>query len=138
MARVGSRNTTPELRVRKLAHRLGLRFRLHCKELPGTPDLVFPKFSIALFVHGCFWHHHLDCKKASLPKSRIEYWRAKFDRNVERDRVTTAALVALGWKVAVIWECQTKDAAELSRRLANLFDGEIVDVPESSQTNFDT
>jgi DNA mismatch endonuclease, patch repair protein len=120
MARVGARNTTPEVRVRKAAHKLGLRFRLHKKDLPGTPDLVFPKLHTAVFVHGCFWHRHNGCKKASHPKSRIDYWHAKFNRNIERDRKAVADLIALGWKVAVIWECQTKDAVELSHRIRNI------------------
>ncbi|MGO7548337.1 very short patch repair endonuclease [Rhizobium leguminosarum] len=117
MSRVGGKNTTPEMRVRKAAHALGYRFRLHRKELPGTPDLLFPKKRLALFVHGCFWHRHPNCKKASLPKSRPEYWHSKFAANVERDERVRVELQARGWKVGVIWECETKSDVELRQRL---------------------
>lgn len=108
MSRVRSKNTSPEMRVRRLAHAMGLRFRLHRKDLPGKPDLVFPRYRIALFVHGCFWHRHPSCAKASTPKSQTDFWASKFDRNVERDRRNEEALNALGWRVLVIWECETK------------------------------
>lgn len=120
MSRVHTKNTSPELRVRQMAHGLGLRFRLHRKDLPGTPDLVFPSRRVALFVHGCFWHRHPDCRKASLPKSRIEYWQSKFSRNVERDREVADRLRDAGWRTEVIWECETKGAATLRRRLQEL------------------
>src|SRR4051812_31445578 len=97
MSRVASKNTSAERRVRSAVHRLGLRFRLHRNNLPGTPDIVFPKHKVALFVHGCFWHRHQGCSKASTPKSRIEYWQEKFDRNVERDAAIKARLEQLGW-----------------------------------------
>ncbi|MGV1758888.1 very short patch repair endonuclease [Rhizobium sp. A22-96] len=121
MSRVRGKDTTPEMRVRKAAHSLGFRYRLHRRDLPGKPDLCFPKRKIAIFVHGCFWHRHKGCRKASLPKSRTEYWCQKFASNVERDERTEAALVALGWKVHVIWECQTKSEVELRERLLQLF-----------------
>src|SRR6266508_2554433 len=108
MSRVGSENPAPEMLVRKAAHALRLRFRLHRNDLPGTPDLVFPKRRIALFVHGCFWHRHVRCKRASTPKSQTTYWTRKFERNVARDRRVIAELKALGWRPVVIWECQTK------------------------------
>ncbi|WP_221165430.1 very short patch repair endonuclease [Rhizobium sp. NLR4a] len=120
MSRVRGKNTTPEMRVRKVAHSLGFRYRLHRKDLPGKPDLCFPKRKVAIFVHGCFWHRHEGCRKASLPKSRTEYWYQKFASNVERDERSEASLVALGWKVHVIWECQTKNEAELRERLYRL------------------
>ena len=107
--------------MRRAAHACGLRYRLHRRDLPGTPDMVFPQHRIALFVHGCFWHRHFGCRKSGLPKSRVEYWKEKFDRNVLRDRQESARLQALGWTVHVIWECETKDRAILSRRLAEIF-----------------
>lgn len=117
MSRVGGKNTTPELRVRRAAHALGLRFRLHRRDLPGTPDLVFSKRRVALFVHGCFWHRHADCRKASNPGTRVEYWNQKFDANVARDKRVAAELEAAGWRVVVIWECETKDSEALLRIL---------------------
>lgn len=109
MRSVAGRNTGPERIVRSAAHKLGLRFRLHRKDLPGTPDLVFPKFRIALFVNGCFWHRHRGCPKATMPKTNIEFWKQKFDRNVERDKENYAALQALGWKVLIVWQCEARD-----------------------------
>jgi DNA mismatch endonuclease, patch repair protein len=120
MSRVRSHNTGPEILVRKAAHALGLRFRLHRKDLPGTPDLIFPKLRVALFVHGCFWHRHAGCNRASMPKSQTAYWTRKFERNVERDRKADAALEAVGWRPMTIWECQTNDRAKLIKLLQNL------------------
>jgi len=121
MSRVSSKNTTPELRVRKAAHAMGLRFRLHRADLPGKPDLVFPKYRTVIFVHGCFWHRHLDCPKASIPKTSVEMWQAKFTRNVQRDAQDISRLSALGWRVDVIWECETKSQDTLIRRIAQIF-----------------
>ena len=115
MSRVKSEDTAPEIRVRKAAHALGLRFRLHRRDLPGKPDVVFPKHSLALFVHGCFWHRHSGCPKASAPSSR--YWAEKFAANVARDERVASKLRRQGWKVKVIWECQTKDDERLVRTL---------------------
>ena len=117
MSRVGGKNTTPELRVRRAAHAQGLRFRLHRKDLPGKPDLVFPKRRVALFVHGCFWHRHPGCRKASNPGTRVEYWNEKFKANTTRDRRVALELEALGWRVVAIWECETKEPETLSRIL---------------------
>jgi DNA mismatch endonuclease (patch repair protein) len=117
MSRVGGKNTTPEIRVRRAAHALGLRFRLHRSDLPGTPDLVFPKRRVALFVHGCFWHRHPGCRKASIPTTRKEYWAEKFRTNVARDIRRTGELEALGWRVVVVWECETKNEVGLERIL---------------------
>jgi DNA mismatch endonuclease, patch repair protein len=117
MSRVGSRNTTPEMRVRSVAHALGLRFRLHRKDLPGTPDLVFPKRRIAVFVHGCFWHRHPGCSKSSNPGTRQEYWSEKFKVNVARDRRVKDQLTSAGWKVIVVWECEAKNAESLKQIL---------------------
>lgn len=117
MSQVKGRNTLPELRVRKAAHAMGLRFRLNRKDLPGCPDLVFPKRRIALFVHGCFWHRHPGCKRASTPKSRADFWASKFEANIRRDSAASEALEALGWKTVVIWECETKEPAFLTMAL---------------------
>jgi len=99
---------------------LGLRFRLHRSDLPGEPDLVFPKHKTALFVHGCFWHRHPDCVKASTPKTRTDYWQAKFDANLARDSSTVAKLTNLGWQVCVVWECQTKNSELLQSTLLSI------------------
>ena len=117
MSRVASRHTKPEMTVRRAAHALGLRFRLHRKDLPGTPDLVFPRYRVALFVHGCFWHRHDGCRLASTPKSRTDFWKAKFATNVARDGRTAAALMAAGWRTIIVWECDTRRPDELARSL---------------------
>ncbi|HDZ75672.1 MAG TPA: DNA mismatch endonuclease Vsr [Aurantimonas coralicida] len=119
MRAVRSKNTSPEMRVRRTAHRIGLRFRLHRRDLPGSPDLVFPKYSTVAFVHGCFWHRHPNCQKASLPKTRRQFWKAKFDRNEARDATNENLLRDMGWNVIVIWECMTRSDAEIERCLTN-------------------
>ncbi|MEI9926236.1 MAG: very short patch repair endonuclease [Bradyrhizobium sp.] len=106
MSRVRGKNTTPELRVRKVAHALGLRFRIHRADLPGKPDIIFPSRRLAVFVHGCYWHRHPNCAKASAPSS--SFWAKKFASNVRRDLRVQSELKSLGWKVVVIWECETK------------------------------
>ena len=121
MSRVASKNTMAEIRVRRVAHALGLRFRLHRRDLPGTPDLVFPRHRIALFVHGCFWHRHPGCRKATTPKSNIQFWQNKFDHNVQRDRAVVLDLKRLGWQPKVIWECETKNPDVLARLLRKIF-----------------
>ena len=105
MAKVRSRDTEPEMEVRRALHRAGHRFRIHRSDLPGRPDLLFPRHKIALFVHGCFWHWH-GCKRSRMPKSNTEYWTAKIERNVNRDRRTRCELERLGWKCRVVWECE--------------------------------
>lgn len=122
MSRVSSKNTSAELRVRKAAHALGLRFRLHRKDLAGTPDLVFPRHCVALFVHGCFWHRHANCKKATSPKTHKAYWRKKFDHNVKHDEAVFSELRTLGWRPEVIWECETKSGDMLARRFSDIFE----------------
>lgn len=117
MSRVRGWNTTPEMAVRRAAHRLGYRFRLMRKDLPGKPDLTFPKYRAVIFVHGCFWHRHSGCRKASTPKSRETFWNEKFERNVARDARVVEELVRLGWRVMTIWECDTKDVGGIDRRL---------------------
>ena len=110
MSRIRGRDTVPELIVRRIAHRLGLRFRLYRKDLPGRPDLIFPRHRLAVFVHGCFWHRHDGCRYAYTPKSRIGFWTEKFAQNVARDQRNKKALQSLGWRVLVIWECKTRNA----------------------------
>lgn len=116
MARVGSKNTRPEMSVRRLVHSLGYRYRLHRRDLPGTPDLVFVARRKVILVHGCFWHQH-DCSQASRPKSNTRYWNRKLQRNVERDQKNASALVAKGWDVMTVWECETKALDVLTRRI---------------------
>ncbi|MEN5084018.1 very short patch repair endonuclease [Bosea sp. TWI1241] len=122
MSRVRGKNTSAEIRVRSAVHARGLRFRLHRKELPGCPDIVFPKWRTAIFVHGCFWHRHLGCKKATTPKSNQAFWQDKFERNVARDSANLAALRSNGWHAEIIWECETKSPLALAARLDQIFD----------------
>jgi DNA mismatch endonuclease (patch repair protein) len=110
MRRVLGKNTKPEMIVRRLVHGMGYRYRLHRKDLPGCPDLVFARFKKALFVHGCFWHSHPGCKRARMPKSNQDYWRSKLERNSSRDEANQAALLAGGWEVMIIWECEIKNS----------------------------
>lgn len=111
MSRIRAKDTGPEMVVRKMVHAAGYRYRLHRKDLPGKPDLVFPSRRAVIFVHGCFWHGHPDptCKDAALPKSRLDYWLPKLSRNKERDAVSTEALEAAGWKVLTVWDCELKE-----------------------------
>lgn len=119
MRAIRSKDTKPEMAVRRLAHAMGYRFRLHREDLPGKPDMVFPSRHAVIFVHGCFWHLHPDpdCKGARRPKSNTDYWHPKLTRNQTRDAEHEAALLAEGWRVLVIWECQTKDETALKQRL---------------------
>ena len=119
MARVKGKDTTPELKVRRALHRLGARFRLHRKDLPGAPDIVLPGRKLAIFVHGCFWHGHDCARGARVPKQNRDYWLGKVGRNRERDAASRAALEADGWRVETVWECELKDGLEtrLSRML---------------------
>lgn len=117
MSRIKGRNTTPELVVRRIAHRLGFRFRLHRRDLPGSPDMVFPRYRTVVFVHGCFWHRHDSCRYAYHPKSRVQFWAKKFEENVARDARNQIALHDLGWRVLVVWECETKHHGTVRARL---------------------
>jgi len=116
MARVKSTNTTPELKVRKVLTRLGARYRLHRKDLPGHPDIVLPGRKLAIFVHGCFWHGHDCARGARVPQQNREYWLSKVGRNKARDATNAEALSAAGWRVETVWECEIKDAAALETR----------------------
>jgi DNA mismatch endonuclease, patch repair protein len=121
MARIGQRDTQPELAVRRSLHKFGYRFRLHRRDLPGRPDIVLPRHKTVVFVHGCFWHRHAGCKFAYSPKSRVEFWSKKFDTNVSRDDRVQHELKRAGWRVLTIWECETRSAEDLDRRLLQLF-----------------
>lgn len=118
MSRIRSSNTKPELIVRSLLHRMGFRFRIHRKDLPGKPDIVLPKYKTVVFVHGCFWHRHEDCQYAYTPKSRVEFWEEKFKKNIERDNRNRTDLEALGWKVLVVWACELSDLEAAADKLA--------------------
>lgn len=118
MQAVKSKNTAPEMAVRRLVHGMGYRFRLHRRDLPGKPDLVFPRLRKVLFVHGCFWHGHDCARGARAPKANADYWRAKITRNRLRDSANIEGLGGAGWEAAVIWECELKDLARVTRRLA--------------------
>jgi DNA mismatch endonuclease (patch repair protein) len=123
MSRIRSKNTKPELIVRSILHRLGYRFTVNGpknKQLPGKPDIVLPKYKTVIFVHGCFWHAHQNCKDFRLPKTRTEWWRAKLEGNAVRDAKQQAALKQLGWKVVVIWACELKNQAVLAALEARL------------------
>lgn len=122
MSRVRNAHTGPELAVRSLIHGLDYRFRLHRRDLPCRPDLVFPGRHKITFVHGCFWHRHQNCARARMPKSRVEFWRSKLDGNVKRDDRNERALRQLGWGVMTIWECQTRDLARLATRIRRFLD----------------
>jgi DNA mismatch endonuclease, patch repair protein len=126
MSLVRGKDTKPELTVRSLIHRLGFRYRLHGKELPGTPDLMFPSRRKVIFVHGCFWHRHPSrrCRLARLPKSRLEFWVPKLEQNRVRDKKQQAELRRLGWRVLVIWECELQDLKKLKARTIDFLNGE--------------
>lgn len=127
MSRIRGRDTNPEMIVRRIAHGLGFRFRLYRRDLPGSPDLVFPKHRAVIMVHGCFWHRHPGCKHASTPKTRESFWKNKLEDNVARDRRNEIALGELGWRVMVIWQCETKVREAVAARIESFLrqkDGE--------------
>lgn len=121
MAQVKGRDTRPEKAVRSLLHRMGCRFRLQRADLPGKPDIVLPKYRTVIFVHGCFWHRHADCRRATMPATNIDYWTRKFARNTARDEKNKIALENDGWHVFVVWECELKDLTALQARLLDYF-----------------
>lgn len=124
MALIRGSDTKPEMFVRRLLHGLGYRYRLHVRTLPGKPDLVFRSRRAVIFVHGCFWHRHVGCRLARLPKSRLEFWQPKLDANKERDGRNIAALQEMGWRVFVVWECELKNVDILRSRLRLFLDKE--------------
>lgn len=117
MSAVRGRDTKPEMTVRRLLHSMSYRYRLHRKDLPGRPDIVFGHRRKAIFVHGCFWHRHPGCSKATSPKTRSKFWTEKFERNVERDTQVEARLTELGWKTLTVWECETRASDALKIKL---------------------
>ena len=120
MSGIRGRNTRPEMTVRIFLHSQGFRFRLHRKDLPGVPDIVLPKYKTVIFVHGCFWHRHPNCRFATMPKTNIKFWNNKFESNVARDKKNETALKASGWHVLIIWECELN--VENLHRLASIID----------------
>jgi DNA mismatch endonuclease (patch repair protein) len=106
MRAIRAKNTGPEMTLRRALHHRGFRFKLHCRGLPGSPDIVLPKYRAAIFVHGCFWHRHYGCRLTTTPKTRVEFWSEKFRRNVERDQENLVALCKEGWRTAILWQCQ--------------------------------
>ena len=128
MSGIQSKNTKPEMLVRRYLYAQGFRYRLHTRELPGSPDLVLPKYRVVIFVHGCFWHRHASCRFATQPSSNIERWETKFQINVERDARNVAALQATGWRVLVVWECELKrEPLHRLQRLAREITQETID-----------
>lgn len=117
MGRVKNKNTAPEIKLRKLIFSMGFRYRLHCKDLPGRPDIVFLGRKKVIFVHGCFWHGHPNCKASKLPETRKEFWNTKINSNQERDRKNIKDLENLGWKVLVIWQCELNDILNITQKI---------------------
>lgn len=135
MRAVGQKHTAPEMAVRRILHGLGYRFRVQRRDLPGSPDIVLPKYKTAIFVHGCFWHRHPGCKKATTPKTRVPFWTEKFERNVLRDRQKEAALREMGWQILVVWECESKDVATLATILSSALRYDEADKSRSSDNS---
>lgn len=121
MRSVKREHTAPELKLRRVLHSLGLRFRLHRKDLPGSPDIVLSKHRTIIFVHGCFWHRHPNCRLASIPKTRTEFWASKFEANINRDIKNSQMLSELGWRVLIYWECELKDSTKLTTKIMEDF-----------------
>jgi len=124
MSHIKGKDTQPEKLVRRLLHKMGYRFRLHVNSLPGKPDIVLPRHKKVIFVHGCFWHGHKNCKRASRPQSNTNFWNRKIDANIARDRENQRKLQLQGWNSLIIWQCQTKDLAALKNRLAKFINNE--------------
>lgn len=117
MSHIQGKNTGPERIVRKILHKMGYRFRLHRRDLPGKPDIALPKYRTVIMIHGCFWHRHEGCRYAYMPKSRIEFWKKKFKSNVVRDRIVKKQLRKMGWQVITIWECEIHSVNILEKKL---------------------
>lgn len=117
MSGISGKNTKPELIVRKLLHKMGFRYRLHVSSLPGRPDIVLPRHKKIIFVNGCFWHGHSECKRSSRPHTNVDFWNKKIDGNITRDKRVRKELERLGWKILVIWQCQTKDLDNLKQTI---------------------
>lgn len=121
MRLIRSKDTKPEVIVRSTLHKLGYRFRLHKKDLPGKPDIVLKKYNTIIFVHGCFWHQHKGCKRATIPKTNREYWLPKLEKNKKKDQKYRFLLKKMGWNVITIWECETKDKKKLQKKIKSIF-----------------
>jgi len=123
MSRIRSKNTKPEKMVRRILTDMGLRYRLHKKELSGKPDIVLSKYKLIFFINGCFWHQHKNCKYATMPKSNLKYWSSKFKRNIERQNNNIQVLSNTGWQVEIIWECEMKNMEQLKTKIKDIFYG---------------
>lgn len=121
MSRIRGKDTKPELAVRSLLHGLGYRFRLKNDQIPGKPDIILPRYKAVIFVHGCFWHRHADCRYAYKPKSKIEFWQQKFEANIQRDQKVSEQLKELGWHQLIVWECEIKDIDTLKKKIKVFF-----------------
>lgn len=117
MSLIRNKDTKPEVFIRSLLHRLGFRFRKNVKKMPGKPDIVLPKYKSIIFVHGCFWHQHKECKRSNIPKSNVDFWKSKLNKNVKRDIENQAELKKAGWKIKIIWECELKNLDNLKDSL---------------------
>ena len=124
MSHISGKNTKPELIVRSLLHRMGYRFRLHKKDLPGKPDITLPRHKKVIFVNGCFWHGHENCPRSKRPKTNPDFWHAKLDKNIARDKINVEKLKSLGWDVLVVWTCEVKNSAVLKQKLVTFFEGD--------------
>jgi DNA mismatch endonuclease (patch repair protein) len=140
MSRVRGKNTKPELIVRRLVHRMGYRYRLHRRDLPGIPDLVFPSRKKVIFIHGCFWHRHSDpaCKLARLPRSRLDFWLPKLEGNRQRDREKQNELLSLQWQFLVVWECEIGDKEQLENKIRFFLEGQLCAQSSFSQERVDS
>lgn len=135
MAAIKGKDTKPEMIVRKYLFSRGMRFRVQVRKLPGTPDIVLPKYKTAIFVNGCFWHGHEGCKYFRLPKSNVEFWKEKIERNIERDRESMQALLDLGWKIIRVWECELRNKANREDTLNKIY--KSITSPNGSSYSFE-
>ena len=133
MSRVKGRDTKPEILVRSVVHRMGYRFRVHRRDLPGNPDVVLPRHGKVIFVHGCFWHGHKRCPRSTRPTTNKGFWNEKLDRNIERDKRFQRKLGSMGWKVLVVWQCETRKPEELLAKLERFLDDESTKKYEASR-----
>jgi len=123
MSRIRSKDTKPEIIVRSLLHKMGYRFRLYRKDLPGKPDIVLPKYKIVIFVHGCFWHRHKGCKRCTTPTTNQKYWLPKLEHNIAKDKENRKKLKSLGWQSIIVWECEVKNKVKIAEKLHRLIQG---------------
>ncbi len=121
MARIKGKDTKPELRVRSMLHKMGYRFRLHRRDLPGNPDLTLPRYKKVIFIHGCFWHGHEGCRRSKRPSTNVAFWTKKLDKNIKRDQRNIRELREMGWDTLIIWTCELKDEERLRKKIRNFF-----------------